>query len=42
MEQYFEEIASQMEGYEDFRNDAWRFKVSCHPKPLRPIPQAHT
>ncbi|XP_006455224.1 hypothetical protein AGABI2DRAFT_180378 [Agaricus bisporus var. bisporus H97] len=26
MEQYFEEIASQMEGYEDFRNDAWRFK----------------
>jgi hypothetical protein len=30
MEQYFEEIAAQMEGYEDFRKDAWFFKVSCH------------
>lgn len=27
MEQYFEEIAKQMEGYEDFEKEAWSFKV---------------
>ncbi|KAG9226736.1 hypothetical protein CCMSSC00406_0008436 [Pleurotus cornucopiae] len=26
MEQYFEEIAKQMEGYEDFEKEAWSFK----------------
>jgi len=27
MEQYFEEIARKMEGYEDFEKEAWSFKV---------------
>jgi hypothetical protein len=27
MEQYFEEIAFKMEGYEDFEREAWSFKV---------------
>lgn len=27
MEQYFEEIAFKMEGYEEFEREAWSFKV---------------
>ncbi len=28
MEQYFEEIADKMNGYEQFEKEAWSFKVS--------------
>lgn len=27
MEQYFEEISKNMEGYKDFEKEAWSFKV---------------
>lgn len=27
MEQYFQEIADKMKGYEDFETEAWSFKV---------------
>jgi hypothetical protein len=27
MEQYFEEIAKNMEGYQEFEKEAWSFKV---------------
>jgi len=27
MEQYFEAIAEQMEGYDEFEKEAWSFKV---------------
>lgn len=29
LEQYFEEIATKMEGYEDFEKEAWSFKVGA-------------
>ena len=31
MEQYFEEVAKNMEGYEEFEKEAWSFKVSPGP-----------
>lgn len=29
MEQYFEEIAETMDGYEEFEKEAWSFKVGA-------------
>ena len=33
MEQYFEEIAKQMPGYEEFEKEGWSFKVRLRPGP---------